>query len=445
MYFYSFQQKIRYRTYRKKELSAVAISKKTVRDVSFKGKRVIMRVDFNVPMKDGVVQDDTRIRAALPTITYVLEQGCTSLVLMSHLGDPKKDAQKAKEKAEKDGKTFDEKKFIEGKCKMAPVAAYLAKLLGKEVKLAPACMGPETEAMVKGLPKGGICMLENTRFHKEETSKDDAEREKMAKVLASYGDIYVNDAFGTAHRAHASTTDAARLSKVAVAGFLMEKELEFLDERICKNPVKPFVAIIGGAKVSSKIAVLQALLDKVDHIIIGGGMAYTFLTAKDISCGNSLIEKDMIDIARDVLEKAYHTHKYIYLPIDHIVTQTFAADAPSKHVARNAIDDGWMGMDIGPLTIEKYQHALKGVKTVFWNGPMGVFEFPAFAAGTEAIATTLAGMPDATTVIGGGDSVSAVNKAGLSDKMSHISTGGGASLELVEGKKLPGVEALNDK
>jgi 3-phosphoglycerate kinase len=420
------------------------MKKMTVKDIGLKNKRVIMRVDFNVPMKDGVVQDDTRIQASLPTIRYVLEQGVKSLVLMSHLGDPKKDMQKAKEKAEKDNKAFDEKKYIEGKHKMAPVTACLAKLLGKDVKLSPDCLSDETRKMAAGLPKGGILMLENTRFHKEETSKDADEREKMAKVLASYGDIYVNDAFGTAHRPHASTETVAKFLP-AVAGFLMEKELEFLEEKIVRHPAKPFIAVIGGAKVSSKIAVLQALIDKVDHIIIGGGMAYTFLKAKGISCGSSLCEPEMIETAHEVLDKAYKTRKYIYLPIDHIVTQTFSADAPSKQVARNGIEEGWMGMDIGPLTIEKYTHALEEAKTVFWNGPMGVFEFPRFAVGTNAIAKVLASLTDAVTVIGGGDSVSAVKKAGLSDKMSHISTGGGASLELVEGKVLPGIAALMDK
>lgn len=420
------------------------MKKKTVKDIDVRGKRILMRVDFNVPMKDGVVQDDTRIKAALPTIKYVLEQGAKSLVLMSHLGDPKKDMQKAKEKAEKDGKPFDEKKYIEGKHKMAPVAAKLAQLLGKEVKLAPACMGPETEAMVKAIPQGGILMLENTRFHKEETSKDAAEREKMAKALAQYGDIFVNDAFGSAHRAHASTETVAKYLP-AVAGFLMEKELDYLQDKIVDNPARPFVAIIGGAKVSSKIAVLESLLTKVDRLIVGGGMAYTFLKAKGLSVGNSLVEEDMIATARQILQKAYESHIYLYLPIDHIVTTEFSADAEPKHVARGNIDADQMGMDIGPLTVDKFKGALKGAKTVFWNGPVGVFEFPKFANGTMAIAKAISELPDCVTVIGGGDSVSAVNKSGVAAKISHISTGGGASLELVEGKVLPGVAALLDK
>lgn len=420
------------------------MNKKTVRDIDLKAKRVLMRVDFNVPMKEGVVQDDTRIQAALPTIRYVLEKGAKSLVLMSHLGDPKKDAQKAKEKAEKDGKPFDEKKYIEGKHKMAPVAAHLAKLLGREVKLAPDCTGPETAAMVNALPAGGVLMLENTRFHKEETSKDAAEREKMARALAAYGDVYVNDAFGTAHRPHASTETVARFLP-AVAGFLMEKELEFLEDKIVNSPAKPFAAVIGGAKVSSKIAVLESLLGKVDTLIIGGGMAYTFLKARGIAVGKSLVEDDMIDTAKSVLNKAAEKKVALLLPVDHVATQEFSAEAASKVVSGQALEDGWMGMDIGPQSVEKFKTALKGAKTVFWNGPMGVFEFPKFAEGTNAIARTLAGLEGAVTVIGGGDSVSAVKKAGLADRMSHISTGGGASLELVEGKTLPGVAALADR
>jgi phosphoglycerate kinase len=422
----------------------MAISKKTVRDINLKGQRVVMRVDFNVPMKAGVVQDDTRIKAALPTITYVLEQGAQSLVLMSHLGDPKKDMQKAKEKAEKDGKPFDEKKYIEGKHKMAPVAAHLATLLGKNVQLASDCLSDATGKMVAALPVGGILMLENTRFHKEETSKEALDREKMAKVLASYGDVYINDAFGTAHRAHASTTDVARFLP-AVAGFLMEKELDFLAEKVVKNPARPFVAVIGGAKVSSKIAVLESLLGKVDALIIGGGMAYTFLKAKGVAIGKSLVEDEMLATAKAVLAKAREKKITLLLPIDHVVTQTFAVDAPARTINGEAIEDGWMGMDIGPVTLEKCKGILKTAKTVFWNGPMGVFEFAPFATGTNVIAQTLAGLSGAITVIGGGDSVSAVNKAGVANKMSHISTGGGASLELVEGKVLPGVAALNDK
>jgi phosphoglycerate kinase len=420
------------------------MKKKSVRDIDVRGKRILMRVDFNVPMKDGVVQDDTRIKAALPSIKYVLDQGAKSLVLMSHLGDPKKDTPKAKEKAEKEGKPFDEKKFIDGKFRMAPVAAQLSKLLGKEVKLAPACMGPETEAMVKAIPQGGVLMLENTRFHKEETSKDLAEREKMAKALAQYGDIFVNDAFGSAHRAHASTETVAKYLP-AVAGFLMEKELDYLQDKVVDNPARPFVAIIGGAKVSSKIEVLESLLGKVDRLIVGGGMAYTFLKAKGLSVGASLVEDDMLDTARQILQKAYETHIYIYLPIDHIVTTEFSPDAEAKHVARGNIDSDQMGMDIGPLTIDKFKGALRGAKTVFWNGPVGVFEFPKFATGTMALARAISELPDCVTVIGGGDSVSAVNKSGIADKISHISTGGGASLELVEGKVLPGVAALLDK
>ncbi|MGL4369282.1 MAG: phosphoglycerate kinase [Spirochaetota bacterium] len=422
----------------------MAISKKTVRDIDVKGKRVLMRVDFNVPIKDGVIQDDTRVKAALPTIKYVLENGAKSLILMSHLGDPKKDTQKKKEKAEKAGKAFDEKAYIDGHHRLAPVAAHLSQLIGKEVKMAPSCIGDDAKAMVAALKDGEVVLLENTRFNKEETSKDAAEREKMAQELAKYGDIYINDAFGTAHRAHASTETVAHYLP-AVAGFLMERELDFLEGKIVKNPAKPFVAVIGGAKVSSKIAVLEALLSKVDHLIVGGGMAYTFLKAKGLPVGTSLVEDDMIEVAQKILQKAYEQKVYIYLPIDHIVTQEFGPDVEFKHVARGNIDDGWMGMDIGPLTIDKFKGAIKGAKTVFWNGPMGVFEFEKFSKGTNAIAQAIADLSDAVTVIGGGDSVSAVNKAGVADKMSHISTGGGASMELVEGKVLPGVAALNDK
>jgi 3-phosphoglycerate kinase len=422
----------------------MALKKKTVKDIDFKGKRVLMRVDFNVPMDKGVIQDDTRIQAALPTIKYVLENGAKSLVLMSHLGDPKKDAAKAKEKAEKAGKPFDEAQYLADKHKMAPLAAHLSKLLGKNVALAPDCIGEETKSMAAKLDGGAVLMLENTRFHKEETSKEAADREKMAKALAALGDVYVNDAFGTAHRAHASTETVAHFLP-AVAGFLMEKELVFLQDKVVDAPEKPFVAVIGGAKVSSKIAVLESLLAKVDSMIIGGGMAYTFQRAQGKEIGESLVEDDMVDTAKSIMAKAESKGVKLLLPVDNVVTKEFAAEAESKVVAAGAIEAGWMGMDIGPKTTELFKDALKSAKTVFWNGPMGVFEFPKFAVGTQALAATLAELKGATTVIGGGDSVSAVKKAGVADRMSHISTGGGASLELVEGKELPGVVALNDK
>ena len=327
---------------------------------------------------------------------------------------------------------------------MKPVAEHLAKLLGKPVKLSPDCLSEETRKMVADLKDGDVLLLENTRFHKEETSKDAAEREKMATVLAGYGDVYVNDAFGTAHRPHASTETIAH-HLPAVAGFLMEKEIEFLDEKVLKSPAKPFVAVIGGAKVSSKIAVLESLLNKVDKLIIGGGMAYTFLKAQGIAVGKSLVEEDQVEIAKKVLAAAAAKGVALLLPVDHVVAKEFSADAESKYSSGVAIEDGWLGMDIGPVTVAKFKEALAGAKTVFWNGPMGVFEFPKFGVGTTTIASTLAGLPGAITVIGGGDSVSAVKKAGVASKMSHISTGGGASLELVEGKELPGIKALNDR
>lgn len=422
----------------------MSLSKKTVRDINMTGKKIIMRVDFNVPMKDGVVQDDTRIRAALPTIEYVLDQKVSGLILMSHLGDPKKDAQKAKEKAEAEGKTFDEAKYIAGKHKLAPVAEYLSKLLGKPVQFANDCLGEDAKAKADALKEGEILMLENTRFHKEETGKEAADREKMAKELATYADIYVNDAFGTAHRAHASTETIAQYLP-AVAGFLMEKELVYLQEKVVNDAAKPFIAIIGGAKVSSKLAVLESLLNKADALIIGGSMAYTFLKAKGIPTGASLVEDDMLDTAKAILAKAAEKGSEIYLPVDHLVAKEMAAGAETILTQDDSIPEGWKGFDIGPKSIDLFNKALSTAKTVFWNGPVGVFEIPDFAKGTFALAQTIAGLTDACTVIGGGDSVSAVNKAGLADKMSHISTGGGASLELVEGKVLPGVAALQDK
>lgn len=422
----------------------MSISKKTIKDIDIKGKRVLMRVDFNVPIKNGVIQDDTRITAAIPSIKYVLENGAKSLVLMSHLGDPKNDTKKAKEKAEKAGKPFQEEEYLNGQHRMAPIGAHLAKLLGKGIQVAPSCTGAQTEAIVNGLGAGEIALLENTRFHKEETSDSAEDREKLAKELAKYGDVYVNDAFGTAHRAHSSTETVAKYLP-AVAGFLMEKELEFLDEKIVKSPAKPFVAIIGGAKVSSKITVIETLMDKVNKIIIGGGMAFTFFKAMGKEVGTSLCEKDQLDVARKTMAKAKEKNVEFILQSDAIVASAISNDAEPKTVDIDSIPKDMMGLDIGPKSIEEFKKALSDAKTVFWNGPVGVFEMEKFAKGTIEIANTLASLKGSTTVIGGGDTVSALNKAGVSDKMSHISTGGGASMELVEGKVLPGVAALLNK
>jgi phosphoglycerate kinase len=421
------------------------MNKKTVADIDFTGKRVIMRVDFNVPLKNGVIQDDIRMRAALPTINYVLEQKPKYLVLMSHLGDPKKDTQKAKEKAEKDGKPFDEAKFIEGKHKMKPIVAHLAELLKKPVKLAPAAIGAETKAMVDGLNAGEILMLENTRFHKQETSKEAADREQMAKELASYGDVYVNDAFGTAHRAHASTETIAHYLP-AVAGFLMEKELAYLGKAV-ENPAKPYVAIIGGAKISGKIDVIQNLMGKVDALLIGGGMMFTFYKAQGLEIGKSLLEADKVELAKKILDEAKTKNVRLILPVDCVISDKFDNNSATKTVNVNAIPSDWLGMDIGPETIKQYTAEIVKAKTVVWNGPMGVFEMSNFAKGTNAVAQALAEATKsgATTVVGGGDSASAIAQAGLDKSVSHVSTGGGASLEFLEGKVLPGVAALNDK
>jgi phosphoglycerate kinase len=363
---------------------------------------------------------------------------------MSHLGDPKKDMKKAKEKAEKSGKSFSEDDYINGHHKLGPIGSHLSKLLGKSVKMTPSCMGSETEEIIKGLGTGEIALLENTRFHKEETSDSAEDRERLAKELAKFGDIYVNDAFGTAHRAHSSTETVAKFLP-AVAGFLMEKELEFLEEKVVKSPAKPFVAIIGGAKVSSKITVIETLMDKVNKIIIGGGMAFTFFKAMGKEIGTSLCEEDQLDVARKTMEKAKQKNVEFILQSDAIVASAFSNDSEARVVNIDSIPPDMMGLDIGPKSIEEFKKALSDAKTIFWNGPVGVFEMEKFAKGTIEIANTLASLTGVTTVIGGGDSVSAVNKAGVSDKMSHISTGGGASMELVEGKILPGVAALNNK
>ncbi|MGL4676313.1 MAG: phosphoglycerate kinase [Brevinema sp.] len=422
------------------------MTKKTINDMDLKDKSVIMRVDFNVPMTGDVnhrtITDDTRIKAALPTIKKALEQGASKLVLMSHLGDPKKEEKKA---SEKEG--FDKGKFdleIKQKLSLKPVAEYLGKLLGKSIKTAPTTFGTEVDALIQKLGNGEILMLENTRFHKEETSKDSAERQVMGKALAQGMDLYINDAFGTAHRAHASTEAVAKFLPAA-AGLLMEKELNFLEDKVLRNPEHPFVAIIGGAKVSSKITVIENLLDKTDAIVIGGGMAYTFFKAMGYNVGTSLIEDDQLEIAKKIMNAAKAKNVQFLLPTDVVIADKFDPEANSKVVNANEIPDAWMGLDAGPKSIVEVQAVLKTAKTIFWNGPLGVFEFDKFATGTNAVAKTLAELPNTLTIIGGGDSVAAVNKAGLADKMSHISTGGGASMELIEGKEMPGVAALNNK
>jgi phosphoglycerate kinase len=390
------------------------MKKKTVRDVDLKGKRVLMRVDFNVPMQDGVVTDDKRIRAALPTIQYVLDQGA-SLLLMSHLGRPKGGP--------------------DPEFSLKAAAEALSKLLGKPVQMAPDTVGPEVEKLAAALKPGDVLMLENTRFYKGE-EKNDLE---LAQQMAKLGDIYVNDAFGSAHRAHASTEGVARYLP-SVSGFLMEQELEYLG-RATQNPERPYVAILGGAKISDKIMVVENLLAKCDKLIIGGGMANTFLAAQGHDMGDSLVEAGAIETAKKILAGAGDT---LVLPVDAVVADKFDAEANSQIVDVDKIPAGWRMLDIGPKTLALFGDVLKTAKLVVWNGPMGVFEFPKFAEGTFAIAKMLA-EGGATTVIGGGDSASAVKKAGVAKKMTHVSTGGGASLEFLEGKELPGVAALNDK
>jgi 3-phosphoglycerate kinase len=414
---------------------------RTVKDLDFKGKRVIMRVDFNVPMKNGAVQDGTRVTAAIPTINYILEAGAKTLTLMSHLGDPKKDAEKAREKAEKSGERFDEAAFIKAKCRMKPVADYLAKELGQPVVFAgeDGCFGKK--AFIESQADGSLIMLENTRFHKEETAKDAGERDKLAKELSTYGEIFVNDAFGTAHRDHASTASIAKFIKISVAGLLMEKEVQYL-EPVVTNPVQPLVAVIGGAKVSSKIAVLSSLLKNASALIIGGGMAYTFLKAQGHKIGKSLVEDDQLETAKKIIAEAAKAKVEIILPVDNVCSEKFDAASPAVPVDSIDIPDNLMGMDVGPKTLAKYKKAIDTAKTIVWNGPVGVFEFDAFAKGTEETAKLIAEETGkgVITVVGGGDSVAAVNQFHLAYKMSHVSTGGGASLELLEGKKLPGIE-----
>ena len=394
--------------------------KKTVKDIDLKGKRVLMRVDFNVPMADGKVTDDNRIKAALPTIQYVLDQGA-SLILMSHLGRPKSALRQAQDTAS------------DSAFSLRAASEVLSTLLNRPVQMAPDCIGAEVEKMAKALKPGEVLMLENTRFHAGE-EKNDLE---FAEQLASLGEVYVNDAFGSAHRAHASTEGVARFLP-AVSGFLMEQELEYLGRAIA-NPEHPYIAILGGAKISDKILVVETLLSKCDKLIVGGGMANTFLAAKGLNMQDSLVEAESTEL-QSIMAKS--SDKLI-LPIDAVIADKFDAEANTKTVPIDKIPTGWRMLDVGPKTLELYQITLKGVKLVVWNGPVGVFEMPKFAEGTFALARMLA-ESGAITVIGGGDSASAVKKAGVAQKMTHVSTGGGASLEFLEGKVLPGVAALLD-
>ncbi len=393
------------------------MAKKTIRDVEWQGKKALVRVDFNVPLSEGRITDDTRIRAALPTINYLLEHGA-AVILMSHLGRPKEGP--------------------DPKYSMKVTADHLATLIDAPVSFAPATIGPEAEQAAAALQPGQVLVLENTRFDKRETKNDAG----MAAELARLADAYVNDAFGSAHRAHASTEGVARILP-GVAGFLMEKELAYLGGAL-EEPMRPFVAIMGGAKISDKIGVIESLLDKCDMILFGGGMANTFLAANGYNMGKSLVEAEALETARQLMEVGADK---IDLPVDLVVAAAFAQDAEHKVVSVDEVPPEWMALDIGPATVAHYSNRLSGAKTVVWNGPMGVFEMPPFARGTVAVAEMLARISDgqATTIIGGGDSAAAVAQAGLEGKMTHVSTGGGASLEFLEGKELPGVAALQDK
>ncbi|KMZ66937.1 Phosphoglycerate kinase [Zostera marina] len=392
-----------------------------LKEADLTGKKVFVRVDLNVPLDENLkITDDTRIRAAVPTIKYLRENGAR-VILSSHLGRPK---------------------GVTPKFSLKPLVPRLSELIGVDVVIAGDCIGAEVGALVDSLGNGSVLLLENVRFYKEE-EKNDSE---FARKLASLADLYVNDAFGTAHRAHASTEGVSKFLSPSVAGFLMQKELDYLVGAV-SNPKRPFAAIVGGSKVSSKIGVIESLFEKVNILILGGGMIFTFYKAKGYSVGSSLVEEDKLDLAKSLIEKAEAKGVSLLLPTDVVIADKFDANANSEIVPASAIPDGWMGLDIGPDSIKSFNEALDTTKTVIWNGPMGVFEFDKFAVGTYAIATKLADLTTShsvTTIIGGGDSVAAVEKAGLADQMSHISTGGGASLELLEGKPLPGVLALDD-
>nr|WP_270513980.1 phosphoglycerate kinase [Coprococcus catus] len=396
------------------------LNKVSVDDINVKGQRVLVRCDFNVPLQDGKITDENRLVASLPTIKKLIADG-GKVILCSHLGKPKGEAKP--------------------ELSLAPVAVRLSELLGQKVKFAadPEVVGPNAKAAVAAMKDGDVVLLENTRYRIEETKNG----ETFSKELASLCDVYVDDAFGTAHRAHCSNVGVTQYVKTAAVGYLMQKEIDFLGNAV-NNPARPFVAILGGSKVSSKISVINNLLDKVDTLIIGGGMAYTFMKAQGGKIGTSLCEDDYLDYANDMIKKAADKGVKMLIPVDTVTADAFSNDANVKVVDAGQIDDGWMGLDIGPKTRELFANAVKDAKTVVWNGPMGVFEMPNFAAGTVAVAQALADT-DAVTIIGGGDSAAAVNQLGFGDKMTHISTGGGASLEFLEGKELPGVAAATDK
>ncbi|WP_330654557.1 phosphoglycerate kinase [Intestinibacter bartlettii] len=397
------------------------LNKKTIEDINVAGKRVLVRCDFNVPLQDGVITDENRLVGALPTIKYLIEKGA-KVILCSHLGKPKGEPKP--------------------ELSLAPVAKRLSEMLGQEVVFAADdnVVGENAKSAVANMKDGEVVLLQNTRYRKEETKNE----ENYSKELASLADVFVNDAFGTAHRAHCSTVGAGQFLQERACGYLIQKELKFLGEAV-SNPVRPFTAILGGSKVSDKIAVINQLLEKVDNLIIGGGMAYTFLKAQGYEIGNSLLEADKVDYAKEMLAKAEEKGVKLYLPVDSKAANKFAADAEVVVTEDQNIPEGYLGLDIGPKSVEKFVDVVKNSKTIVWNGPMGVFEFEAFAGGTLAIAKAMADLEDATTVIGGGDSAAAVNQLGFGDKMTHVSTGGGASLEFLEGKELPGIVALDDK